>query len=72
MVDSSEVGVRKPDPAIYELALERVDTDATRAVFVDDFPGNIHAAEQLGMLGILVEDAPTEALTQLDRLLGDT
>ena len=72
VVDSSEVGVRKPDPAIYELALAHVDTAANRAVFVDDFPGNIQAAERLGMLGILVEEDPTDALAQLDSLLGDS
>jgi len=69
IIDSSEVGMRKPDPAIYHLALERVDVRAERAVFVDDYPGNIHAAERLGMLGILVEDDPSEALASLDRLL---
>jgi epoxide hydrolase-like predicted phosphatase len=69
VVDSSEVGLRKPDPAIYHLALERVGVSAERAVFVDDYPGNIHAAEQLGMLGILVEDDPSEALASLDRLI---
>ena len=71
VVDSSEEGVRKPDPTIYERALERVGASPARAVFVDDFPGNVHAAEQLGMLGILVEDDPSAALAHLDRLLGD-
>jgi epoxide hydrolase-like predicted phosphatase len=71
VVDSSEVGLRKPDPAIYHLALERVGVSAARAVFVDDYPGNIQAAEQLGMLGILVEDDPSEALARLDRLIPD-
>ena len=71
VVDSSEVGVRKPDPAIYRIALEQVEVSAERAVFVDDFPGNIQAAEGLGMLGILVEDDPAAALASLDRLLED-
>ncbi len=71
VVDSSEVGLRKPNPAIYHLALERVGVRAERAVFVDDYPANIHAAEQLGMLGILVEADPSEALASLDRLLAD-
>ena len=69
VVDSSEVGVRKPDPAIYRIALDQVGVSAERAVFVDDFPGNIAAAEALGMLGILVEDDPARALASLDRLL---
>ena len=69
VVDSSEVGVRKPDPAIYQLALERTGVTAARTVFVDDFAGNIAAAEKLGMWGILVEDDPADALAALDRLL---
>jgi putative hydrolase of the HAD superfamily len=71
VIDSSEVGMRKPDPGIYRLALEGVGVSAERSVFVDDFPGNIRAAEKLGMLGILVEDDPSEALASLDRLLAD-
>ena len=69
VVDSSEVGLRKPDPAIYRLALEQVGAKAERTVFVDDFPGNVDAAERLGMLGILVEDDPSHALRHLDRLV---
>jgi epoxide hydrolase-like predicted phosphatase len=70
-IDSSAVGMRKPDPRIYLHTLELLGVvDPTRAVFLDDFPGNIAAAEALGMAGILVTDDPTEALARLDELVG--
>ncbi len=71
VVDSSEVGVRKPDPAIYRLALERVGGVAPeRAVFLDDYPGNIDAATALGLSGVRVTDDVARAIAELDRLLG--
>ena len=71
VVDSSDVGVRKPDPAIYHLALEQLGgIPPERAVFLDDFAGNVDAAIALGIHGILVGDEPATSLTELDRLLG--
>jgi putative hydrolase of the HAD superfamily len=70
VIDSSEVGVRKPDRRIYELALRELGAvDPTRGVFLDDYPGNVEAARRLGMHGILVETDPSGALAELDRLL---
>jgi epoxide hydrolase-like predicted phosphatase len=70
VIDSSEVGMRKPDPRIYHLALDQLGgVDPIRAVFLDDFPGNVEAAQRLGMFGIVVESDPTPALAELDRLL---
>jgi epoxide hydrolase-like predicted phosphatase len=42
----------KPDPAIYELALQRLDVPAAEAVFVDDFPVNVAAAREAGLHAI--------------------
>jgi putative hydrolase of the HAD superfamily len=70
VVDSCEEGVRKPDPTIFHTALARVGVDdPTRAIFLDDFPGNVAAATALGMHGILVGDDPTPALDELAALL---
>jgi putative hydrolase of the HAD superfamily len=70
VIDSSEEGVRKPDPAIFLTALERVGVaDPTRAIFLDDFPGNVAAAEAMGMRGILVAEDPTPALDELIALV---
>ena len=71
VIDSSEVGVRKPDPAIFSLALRELGGIAPEhAVFLDDFPGNVAAARRLGMHGVLVEDDPSGALAELERLVG--
>ncbi len=70
VVDSCEVGVRKPDPAIFSLALDRLGGIAPdRAVFLDDAPGNVEAARALGIHAILVGADHTEALAELDTLL---
>ena len=70
VIDSSEVGIRKPDPRIYRLALERLGAiDPARSVFLDDYAGNVDAARRVGMLGIVVEADPAPALAELDRLL---
>ncbi len=71
VVDSSEVGMRKPDARIYlhTLALIGVD-DPARAVFLDDHPGNVAGAERAGLSGLLVGD-PVEAIAALDALLAD-
>jgi putative hydrolase of the HAD superfamily len=70
VIDSSEVGVRKPDPAIFELALRELGGVAPEhTVFLDDFAGNVAAARRLGMHGVLVEDDPRSALEELERLV---
>ena len=71
VIDSSEVGLRKPDPAIFVLALERLGGIAPeRAVFLDDAPGNVAAAHAIGIRAILVEDDYAPAMAELEALLG--
>ncbi len=65
---SAEVGVMKPQPKIYQLALEQAKVQASEAVFVDDMPANIEAANALGMRGILFRD-PHETLAELKTFL---
>ena len=69
VVDSSEVGMRKPDPRIYRLVLDRLGVVPARTVFLDDAPGNIAGAQAVGMQAILVSDDFMTALDVLDRLL---
>ncbi len=70
VVDSCEVGMRKPDPRIFELALELLgDVDPSEAVFLDDYEGNVVAAEKLGMRAILVGVDHRPAFAELARLL---
>lgn len=59
MVISSEIGMAKPDPRVYQLALEGLQMDPAQAVFVDDFIENIEGAEAVGMLGLHFQDPQT-------------
>jgi epoxide hydrolase-like predicted phosphatase len=72
IVDSHEVGLRKPNPAIYQLALARLGADAGRTAFLDDVATNVTAAEGVGIRGIWVEDDPTAAIAAVRRLAGLT
>jgi putative hydrolase of the HAD superfamily len=49
VIDSAFVGVRKPDPRIYELTLERVGLPPGACLFVDDMEINCEAAAELGL-----------------------
>jgi epoxide hydrolase-like predicted phosphatase len=53
---SHEVGMRKPDIAIYEHALAELGTKPEATIFVDDDPENVEAAEALGMKGLVFTD----------------
>ena len=68
-VISGEVGLRKPDAAIYRLTCARLGVDPTDAVFVDDMSPNVDAADALGMAGVLHTDTPS-TLPALEGLLG--
>jgi len=68
MIISAEVGVAKPDPKIYHIALEQLQVQPEEAVFVDDFIENIEACEKVGMKGIHFKD-PLSALQQVKKLL---
>ncbi|NUR87578.1 MAG: HAD-IA family hydrolase [Nonomuraea sp.] len=52
VVNSSRVGVAKPDPRVYAIAAERAGVPAERCLFVDDRLGNVEAARALGMTGV--------------------
>jgi 2-haloacid dehalogenase len=49
-------GVAKPDPAIFDLLLSRHGLDPARTAFIDDNPGNVAAARQLGVQAIRFAD----------------
>lgn len=69
VVDSSEIGMRKPDAAIYHHALDQLGVRAERSIFLDDFHGNVAAARALGMGGVVVGSDVAEAIAELDALL---
>ena len=68
MVLSQQAGIRKPDPRIYQVALEKVELPPHRCVFVDDLGGNLKPAEQLGMTTIKHVCAET-TISELERVL---
>jgi putative hydrolase of the HAD superfamily len=68
-VESTRVGLRKPDPRIYELACDLLAVDPSEAVFLDDIGTNLKAARTLGMTTIKVVDYRS-ALIELGTLLG--
>ena len=69
IVDSGFVGMRKPDPRIYELTLERLgDVRAEECVFVDDIDVNCDAARALGMRAVQFVDAE-QAIPAVEALL---
>jgi epoxide hydrolase-like predicted phosphatase len=69
VVISAEEGLRKPDPEIYELGAARVGLPASDCVFVDDLPGNLKPARELGMATVHHRRA-AESIDALERLLG--
>jgi putative hydrolase of the HAD superfamily len=52
LVISAEEKIAKPDPRIYQIALERLGVQAADAIFLDDFIENIQAANALGLIGV--------------------
>ena len=68
MIISAEVGAMKPEPKIFQIALEHFGVKPNEAVFVDDFYINIEGCEKLGIKGIHFKDAES-TLQQLKELL---
>ena len=68
VVISGEVGLRKPDPAIYALAADRLGLPPQGIVFVDDLPPNVRAATEAGMTAVLHTDADS-TVEELESLL---
>jgi epoxide hydrolase-like predicted phosphatase len=69
IVYSHEVGVAKPDPAIYLLACERLDVRPEEAVFLDDREPAVEGARAVGMAAVLFRDN-AQAIGEIEALLG--
>lgn len=69
IVESSKVGIRKPDPAFYRVALDELGIEPRQAVFLDDLGVNLKPARAMGMTTIKVVD-PGDALAQLEAVVG--
>lgn len=69
IVESSKVGVRKPDPRFYEMACELLEVEPHEAVFLDDLGINLKPARAMGMTTIKVVD-PDVAIAELEQVVG--
>jgi putative hydrolase of the HAD superfamily len=69
VVESSKVGVRKPEPRFYEIACELVGVAPGRVVFLDDLGVNLKPARAMGMRTIKVV-SPAQAIADLEAALG--
>jgi putative hydrolase of the HAD superfamily len=63
-IESSVVGLRKPDPRIYQHTCQALEIEPSQAVFLDDIGSNLKTARALGITTIKVED-PDTALAEL-------
>ena len=68
-IESTRVGLRKPDPRIYQLACSELGVAPPQTAFLDDIGLNLKAARALGMTTIKVVSLP-EALTELSKVTG--
>ena len=69
VLESSKIGVRKPDPRIYQMMCEALSVSPNRSVYLDDLGVNCKPAAQLGMTAIKVS-SEAQALADLSRAVG--
>jgi putative hydrolase of the HAD superfamily len=69
VIESSVVGVRKPDPRFYRQAIDALEVAAAECVYLDDLGVNLKPARELGMTTIKVVD-PDDALRELEHATG--
>jgi len=69
IIESSKVGVRKPDPRIYEMVCEQLTVAPSEVVFLDDLGVNLKPAAAMGMTTIKVVDAD-KAIAELEAAVG--
>lgn len=66
---SSEIGVRKPDEAMYFIMLDRLGVKSQEALFIDDMQLNVHGARRIGMHSLL-HTTTQETIAAIKSLLG--
>lgn len=69
VIESSVVGVRKPDAEFYAIACDRLGIEPSQAVFLDDLGVNLKPARALGMTTIKVTD-PVASIAELEAVVG--
>lgn len=69
VIESAKIGIRKPNPKIYELMCEQLGVTPPSCVFLDDLGGNLKPARAMGMTTIKVETGP-QAIAELEAATG--
>ncbi len=69
IVESSKVGIRKPEPRFYQIACELLEIEPAQAVFLDDLGINLKPAREMGMRTIKVSRSD-QAIVDLETVLG--
>ena len=65
VIESSKAGIRKPDPAIYQLACDTLEIEPSEAIFLDDLGINLKPAKAMGMTTIKVLNSE-QAIAELE------
>jgi epoxide hydrolase-like predicted phosphatase len=68
VIISAEEGLAKPDPRLYQLAIERLGVRPEETIFVDDIPENVASAQKLGMHAF-VHESSEKTLQRLKEIL---
>ncbi len=68
VVISGEVGMRKPDAEIFTLTTDKLGLEPSLCIFVDDHPGHLKTAAEVGMRTVL-HRSPRDTITELEGLL---
>jgi putative hydrolase of the HAD superfamily len=69
VIESAKIGLRKPDPRIYQMMVEALGVDPGACVYLDDLGVNLKPARDMGMTTIKVVDAP-QAIAELEAATG--
>lgn len=67
IVISSEVGLIKPEPKVFEHLMQKLDADPQECIFTDDNPKHVDAAQKLGIHGIVYTSVP-ELKQQIEKI----
>ena len=71
VIESAKIGLRKPDPRIYRMMVEKLGVDPGACIYLDDLGVNLKPAREMGMTTIKVANAP-QAIAELEAATGLT
>jgi putative hydrolase of the HAD superfamily len=68
LIESSKIGIRKPNPRIYQMMCDELSVEPSACIYLDDLGMNLKPAKAMGMATIKVENGP-QAIGELEKLL---